>query len=84
MISYYIKSCSNCRHGKKSALEEPCCIGTDPVYPADLMYSCNYYRPSLKTKLKLFWEKFTDDQEFIRVKLAIAMILIIIGMALDR
>lgn len=33
--------------------------------------------------LKKFWDKFTDDQEFIRFKLSVAMILIIIGMALD-
>lgn len=33
--------------------------------------------------LKKFWDKFTDDQEFIRFKLSVVMILMIIGMALD-
>ncbi|GEM_PF-2533362 len=30
-----------------------------------------------------FWYKFTDDQEYLRFKLSVGMILIIIGMALD-
>lgn len=34
-------------------------------------------------KIKRFWDEFTDDQEYIRLKLAIGMMLIIIGMTLD-
>lgn len=30
--------------------------------------------------LKKFWDKFTDDQEFIRFKLSVVMILMIIGL----
>lgn len=33
--------------------------------------------------IKRFWDKFTDDQEYIRFKLAVVMILMIIGMAMD-
>lgn len=33
--------------------------------------------------IKRFWDKFTDDQEYIRLKLGLAMILIIAGMMLD-
>lgn len=34
-------------------------------------------------RVKQFMDKFTDDQEFIRLKLAVVMILMIVGMALD-
>jgi len=33
--------------------------------------------------IKKFIEKFCDDQEYIRFKLAVVMILMIIGMTLD-
>jgi hypothetical protein len=33
--------------------------------------------------IKQFWDKFTNDQEYIRFKLAVVTILIIIGIALD-
>ncbi len=35
------------------------------------------------TKLHKFMDKFTDDQEFIRLKLAVVTILMIVGMTLD-
>jgi len=34
--------------------------------------------------IKQFWNKFCDDKEYIRLKIAIAMILIIIVMAVDK
>lgn len=33
--------------------------------------------------IKRFWDKLTDDQEYIRLKLGLALVLIIIGMMLD-
>lgn len=33
--------------------------------------------------IKRFWDKFTDDHEYVRFKLAVIMLLMIIGMALD-
>lgn len=33
--------------------------------------------------IKRFWDKFTDDQEYIRFKLAMVMLIMIIGLALD-
>ena len=36
-----------------------------------------------KIMLKKFWDKFTDDHEYIRFKLAVVMILMIIGMTFD-
>jgi len=35
-------------------------------------------------KIKQFWDKFTDDQEYISFKLTIIAILMIAGMVLDR
>ncbi len=33
--------------------------------------------------IKQFWDKFTDDQEFIKLKLTVVVILMIVGMTLD-
>lgn len=33
--------------------------------------------------IKRFWYKFTDDQEFIKLKLTVVVILMIVGMTLD-
>ena len=80
--SIYIKSCSNCKYRKKTALQPPCSAGVFQMRYGNQKY-CSYWKLHWKEKLKRFWDKFTDDQEFIRLKMGIAMILIIVGMALD-
>ncbi len=35
-------------------------------------------------KIKRFMDKFTDDREYVRFKLAVVMILMIVGMALGE
>lgn len=50
------------------------------------MESCRLSKESKEKRLnmiKRFWDKFTDDKEYIRFKLAVVMILMIVGMTLD-